>query len=29
MIKIIKVLKLIFNRKVDKDPHEENWGIGS
>jgi len=28
-MKLIQFIIKIFKRKVEKDPHEEHWGIGA
>jgi len=28
-MKLFKFIINLFKRKVDKDPHEEHWGIGA
>jgi len=28
-MKLFKIIINLFKRKVDKDPHEEHWGIGA
>jgi hypothetical protein len=28
-MKLLRIIINIFKRKVEKDPHEEHWGIGA